>query len=517
MVMAQPAVRGLRGATTAIANTPEAISAATQELVQALLAENQIDPEDIASIIFTVSSDLNAQFPALAAREMGLHQVPLLCAQEIDVPGSQSRCIRVLMHVNTHRRQAEMRHVYLREARALRPDLPGNGAAARDGAAAGQQDGPPRPRPALARIEPYQPGKPIDEVKRELGLDDVVKLASNENPLGPSPKAVQALKGALDQLHIYPDGAFVDLRQALSRRVGLPPEQIIVGNGSDGIIKLIAEAYLEPGDEIVCAEPTFSQYAFAARLMGARDVTVPLVDMRHDLQAMADAIGPRTKAVFVCNPNNPTGTTVTAQEFAAFMERVPRHVLVVVDEAYQEYVDDPSATWGREWVDHPDRHVLVLRTFSKIYGLAALRVGYALGPAAVVAELKRVQEPFQVNALAQLAARAALDDEAHLERSRQVNRAGKEFFYQRLEALGLPYVPTQANFVLIDVQRDSRQVFQQLLHHGVIVRAGAALGLPTHLRVTIGTEAQNQRFFQALEAVLQQPVGLGRRRGEEDF
>src|SRR5690606_25042080 len=517
MVMAQPAVRGLRGATTAIANTPEAISAATQELVQALLAENQIDPEDIASIIFTVSSDLNAQFPALAAREMGLHQVPLLCAQEIDVPGSQSRCIRVLMHVNTHRRQAEMRHVYLREARALRPDLPGNGAAARDGAPAGQQDGPPRPRPALARIEPYQPGKPIDEVKRELGLDDVVKLASNENPLGPSPKAVQALKGALDQLHIYPDGAFVDLRQALSRRVGLPPEQIIVGNGSDGIIKLLAEAYLEPGDEIVCAQPTFSQYAFAARLMGAREVLVPLKEMRHDLEAMAAAIGPRTKAVVICNPNNPTGTTVTEAELGAFMEKVPRHVVVVLDEAYQEYVETPDTVQGRQWVDRQGHNVLVLRTFSKIYGLAALRVGYCMGPAPGIAALKRVQEPFQTNALAQMAALAALSDEEHVSESRRVNQEGKRYFYRRLEELGLKYVPTEANFILIDVGRDSRAVFQELLRHGVIVRAGAAFGLPTHLRVTIGTQEQNERFFAALAAVLSQPVPKGQGAGKEEL
>jgi len=427
MVMAESAVRGLRGATTATANTPDAIGAATRELVRALLAENQIDPDDIASIIFTVSPDLNAQYPALSARELGLHTVPLLCATEIGVPGGQPRCIRVLMHVNTTRRQTEMRHVYLREARALRPDLPGNGAVAAQTGIGGTPPAAapgPAPRAATAGIIPYEPGKPISDVKRELGLDDVIKLASNENPLGPSPKAAAALTEASAQLHLYPDGAAVELRQALSRRLDLPPEQLIVGNGSDGLIKLIAEAYLEPGDEIVCAHPSSSQYAFAARIMGARDVTVPLVDMRHDLEAMAAAIGPRTKAVFVCNPNNPTGTTVSAAAFAAFMERVPRHVLVVIDEAYQEYVQDSDTIQGRDWVNDPDHAVIVLRTFSKIYGLAALRVGYAMGPAHVIAQLKRVQEPFAVNAAAQAAALAALDDQEHLRASQAANEAG---------------------------------------------------------------------------------------------
>ncbi len=532
--MAQAGVRGLRGATTAAANTPEAIGAATRELVQALLAENGIDPADIASIIFTVTADLNAQFPALAARELGLQQVPLLCAREIDVPGSQPRCIRVLMHVNTTRTQAEMRHVYLGEAKALRPDLPGNGPAGsppsgKAGAGAGNGAGPvsqessgdallePRPRRAVSAIEPYEPGKPIDAVRRELGLTDVVKLASNENPLGPSPRAAAAVREAAAQLHLYPDDASVHLRKALGRRLSLPVEQLIVANGSDGIIKLIAETYLEPGDEIVCAEPTFSQYAYAARLMGAREVTVPLRDMRHDLEAMADRIGPRTKAVFVCNPNNPTGTTVTRADFAAFMRRVPRHVLVVLDEAYQEYVDDPDTVAGREWVDDPDHRVLVLRTFSKIYGLAALRVGYAMGPAGVIKELRRVQAPFLVNALAQAAAVAALEDEEHVDNSRAANAAGKRYFYRRLEEMGLRYVPTQANFVLIDVERDSRQVFGKLLEHGVIVRAGAAFGLPTHLRVTIGTQAQNEWFFAALEAVLAQVAAGVQAAGKEDL
>lgn len=514
--MPETAVRGLRGATVAVANTAEAIGAATKELVQALLAENQLELESIASIIFTVTGDLNAQFPALAARELGLHHVPLLCAQEIGVPGSQPRCIRVLMHVNTTKSQKEMRHVYLREARALRPDLPGNGAVPDTGATpAGASEGQgalassayvgPRPRPAIARIEPYEPGKPIDEVRRELGLTDIIKLASNENPLGPSPKAMEAARDALSQLHIYPDGSASALREALSRKLGLPMEQLLVGNGSDGIIKLLAEAYLEPGDEIVCAQPTFSQYAFAARLMGAREVLVPLKDMRHNLEAMAAAIGPRTKAVFICNPNNPTGTVVTEAEFSAFMKRVPREVLVVLDEAYYEYVEHPENVQGRRWVEDPAHNVLVLRTFSKIYGLAALRVGYCMGPANVIAELRRVQEPFQTNALAQAAALAALADEGHVRESQRTNQEGKRYFYRRLEELGLSYVPTEANFILIDIGRDSRAVFQELLRRGVIVRAGAAFGLPTHLRVTIGTPEQNERFFAALAAVLGRP------------
>lgn len=502
--MVQWAVRGVRGATAAADNTREAIAEATQELVQQLLTVNDIETEHIVGIVFTVSSDLNAAFPAEAARGLGLHDVPLICAQEIDVPGSLPRCIRVFMQMNSTRSQRSIRHLYLREARSLRPDLT-NGAFPPAAAAALA----PKPRAAALRIEPYVPGKSVEQARRELQFEgEFIKLASNENPIGPSPRAVRAVADAAAQMHTYPDGAYVELRNALSAYWDLSPEQFIVGNGSDAVIKMIGEAYLQPGDDIVCADPTFSQYEFAADLAGARTVKVPLDEnLRHDLQALADAIGPNTKAVFICNPNNPTGTTVTEAEFSAFMERVPSHVLVVIDEAYGEY-DAVDAWQGRSWVNSPEHHVIALRTFSKIYGLAGLRVGYGMAPAAVIDVLRRVQEPFQVNAAAQRAAVAALSDEGHVSDSRRMNDTGKRYFYEQLSALGLDYAATEANFVFINTGRDSREVCAQLLKRGIIVRGGDAFGQSTWVRITIGAADQNRRLFAALSEVLERSLSL---------
>lgn len=495
-------VRGVRGATSARDNTAEAIGEATKELVQRMMDDNDIRPESIASIIFSVSEDLNAAFPAEAARELGLSTVPLLCTREIDVPGSLPRCIRVLMHVNTGVPQAAVRHVYLRDAQVLRPDL----SSSSDAPPGVKEPSAPRPRAATEGIEPYVPGMSIDAVRERFALTDVIKLASNENPLGPSPAAVSRMQGALADLHNYPDGGAGRLVAALSARFGLPERHFIVGNGSDGVIKMLAEAYLEAGDDIVCAHPTFSQYAFGAALMGARTTTVPLTaDMRHDLHAMVRHIGPRTKAVFVCNPNNPTGTVVTGAEFEEFLARVPDDVLVVVDEAYAEYTS-PGNLFGIDAVRRGDPRVIVLRTFSKIYGLAGLRVGYGVAHPSVIAAISRVKEPFQVNTLAQLAAEAALADDEHVRRSVELNEEGKRYFYRRLEELGLYYVPTEANFVFFDVGRSSREVFMQLLREGIIVRAGDAFGQDTFIRATIGTGAQNQRLFDALARLLGQDI-----------
>lgn len=485
-------VRGVRGATTAWANTPEAIAEATQELVQALIDANNIDPERVATVMFTTSPDLNAAFPAEAARQLGLQDVPLLCASEIAVPGGLSRCIRVLMHVNTDAPQGSIRHLYLRDAQSLRPDLPNGERRAAE----------PLPRPNVLRITPYVPGKSIEDARRELRFEgEFIKMASNENPLGPSPKAIAAAQQAVTEMHTYPDGAYVALRAALSAAWDLPTEQFIVGNGSDAIIKMIGEAYLQPGDDIVCADPTFSQYKFAADLAGARTVTVPVDSQwRHDLNGLADAIGPRTKAVFICNPNNPTGTIVPRDEFARFVNRVPEHVLIVLDEAYGEYTE-PDGAFGRDWVDRGKHHVIVLRTFSKIYGLAGLRVGYGMARPEVIDVLRRVQEPFQVNAPAQAAAIAALQDAEHVEMSRRANEEGKRVFYERLQALGMSYAPSEANFVFFNTGYDSKEVCAQLLKRGIIVRGGDAFGQSTWLRATIGTETENERLFAALTDV----------------
>lgn len=358
-----------------------------------------------------------------------------------------------------------------------------------------------RHRLCTDRIIPYTPGKSIEEVQEELGLTDVVKLASNENPLGASPQALAAGAGALGQVHLYPDGASRRLASALATRLNVPQSALVVGNGSDEVIKLLAEAYLEPGDEVVYADPSFSEYAYATRLMGANEVVVPLQNEVHDLFAMQERVTSRTKVVFICNPNNPTGTIVSHDELHDFMDNLPPHVILVCDEAYFEYVDDPDYPDTLEWV-RAGRNVVVLRTFSKVYGLAGLRVGYGVAPEHIASRIRRVKEPFNVNLVAQAAALAALGDTEHVARSTQLNRTERERLQRRLEELGVVVTPTQANFLWCDLKRPCDSVFEQLLRQGVIVRTGNPFGRPQHLRVTIGTREQNDRFLAAFRVAL---------------
>ncbi|NPV27820.1 MAG: histidinol-phosphate transaminase [Firmicutes bacterium] len=356
-------------------------------------------------------------------------------------------------------------------------------------------------RPNILQIKPYVPGKPIEEVERELGITNVIKLASNENPLGPSPKAVAAMKQAVEKVNLYPDGACFYLKQALAAHLGIAPECLIIGNGSDELLKLIAETFLREGDEVIIANPSFGEYEFVTRVMGAEPVMVELQNYTHDLMAMAGKIGPRTRLVFVCNPNNPTGTIVTKTEVDEFMTKVPEDVVVVFDEAYYEYVSDDRYPQTIEFV-RKGRRVIVLRTFSKIYGLAGLRVGYGIADPEIIACLGRVREPFNVNLVAQAAALAALDDQEHVQKSRAVNQAGRDYLYHELAAMGLECVPTEANFMLVHVRTEAQDVFQKLMREGVIVRPGGIFGYPQHIRVTIGTTEENERFVQALRKVL---------------
>jgi histidinol-phosphate aminotransferase len=351
--------------------------------------------------------------------------------------------------------------------------------------------------PDIAGITPYSPGKPIEELERELGIAGSIKLASNENPRGPSPKALAALSDATKTLHRYPDGGGHYLRLALAERWKVSPDQIILGNGSDEVITLLTKAFLAPGDEAVMAEPSFIVYKIDVTAEHAKPVTVPLNEFRHDLPAMAKAVTARTRLVFVCNPNNPTGTYVTAAEVGAFLQAIPPDVIVVFDEAYYEYVTA---------ADYPDtlailksgRNVVLLRTFSKIYGLAGLRIGYGLTTPEIVQHLNRIRPPFNTNSLAQKAALAALSDEEHVRESRRLNREGMDTLTERLKALGLSVVPSQANFLYFDVKQDGKAVFEALLRQGVIVRhLGGAF-----LRVTIGLSQENERFITALQAVL---------------
>ncbi|MBI3912435.1 MAG: histidinol-phosphate transaminase [Armatimonadetes bacterium] len=353
----------------------------------------------------------------------------------------------------------------------------------------------------VQRLIPYSPGKPIEEVKRELGLTDVIKLASNENPLGPSPRALAAMQAAAAHVGLYPDGSCYSLVQALARHWDVPTEYLIAGNGSDEIIHFLGLAYLRPGDEVLSCEPTFVRYQSAAILNQAEYIAPPLRDFRYDLAAMAERLSPRTRMVFIANPNNPTGTIVAAAEMRRFLDLVPESAIVVVDEAYCEYATSPDYPQTWPYV-REGRNVVVLRTFSKIYALAGLRVGYGIARPEIIAALHQVREPFNVSSLAQAAAMASLEDREQVERSRRTNREGLVQLTAGFARLGLRWVPSQANFILVDVGRPCVPVFQALLRRGVIVRTGDIFGLPTWLRVTVGTAAENERFLGALSAAL---------------
>ncbi len=359
-------------------------------------------------------------------------------------------------------------------------------------------------RAAIDGITPYAPGKPIEEVARELGLDPttIIKLASNENPLGPSPKALAAITAHLGDVRLYPDSDGYSLRHALAAHLGLDATQLIIGRGSDEIMHFLAVAYLEPGDEVVMGDPPFSMYEISTLTMGAVPVKVPLKEFAHDLPAMAAAVTPRTKVIYIANPHNPTGALNTRAEVDAFLAAVPPSVLVVLDEAYCEYVTRADYPRSLDYV-REGRNVLVMRTFSKIYALAGLRVGYGIcGRPDVLAALHQVREPFNVANLTQWAAIASLDDPEQVPRSIAANDAGKAYLYGQFARMGLPYVPTEANFILVDLKQPCKEVFGKLLREGVIVRTGDPFGYPTMIRVTIGTTAENTRFIGALEKVL---------------
>jgi histidinol-phosphate aminotransferase len=353
--------------------------------------------------------------------------------------------------------------------------------------------------PWIRTLAPYAPGKPIEELERELGIHDSIKLASNENPLGPSPKALAAIAAALPDLHRYPDGSAFHLKRRLAARLRVAPEELVLGNGSNEIIELLVRTFLRPGDEAVMADQAFVIYRLVVQAAGGTSRIVPLRDFTHDVDAIAAAIDARTRLVFLANPNNPTGTIFRRAAWERFLARLPRGVVVVADDAYAEYVDDPE--YPDTVHERGEGAVVTLRTFSKLYGLAGLRIGYAVAPATVADALERVRQPFNVNALALVGALAALDDDAHVERTLAVNRAGMAFLVRAFDLLGLAHVPSAANFVLVRVG-DGARVYEALLRRGVIVRPMGGYGFPEHVRVTVGTAAENERLVAALRAVL---------------
>jgi histidinol-phosphate aminotransferase len=350
-------------------------------------------------------------------------------------------------------------------------------------------------------ISPYEPGKPIEELERELGIHDAIKLASNENPLAPADRVQKAIVDALKDLNRYPDGSGHYLRQALAKRHGVTAEQVILGNGSNELIELVVRTFLRPGDEAVVPHPSFVVYPMIVQAAGGIRVMVMLKDYRLDLEAMARAITPMTQLVFIANPNNPTATIVTADEVEHFMSRVPERTIVVFDEAYMEFALGPDFPDTLGYVKQ-GRKVLVLRTFSKAASLAGLRVGYGIADADAVALMNRIRQPFNVNSLAQVAALAALEDEGHVLECVRMIDAGRHFLYDEFKAMGIKYVPARANFVLVDVGRSASEIYQKLLHLGVIVRPMTSFGMETTLRVTIGTPEENRKLVKALRTVL---------------
>ncbi|NNC88639.1 MAG: histidinol-phosphate transaminase [Akkermansiaceae bacterium] len=346
----------------------------------------------------------------------------------------------------------------------------------------------------------YEPGKPIDETARELGLlpEEIIKLASNENPLGPSPRAMEAMRSAIEEAHLYPDGGGWKLRNAIARRHRLGMENVVLGNGSNEIIELLCHSFLNPGTALVAAEHAFVVYKLMATLFGAKYREVPDPGFVHDLDAMAAAITEETRLVFIANPNNPTGTMVGQEEIDRFVEALPEHVVAVFDEAYHEFLAAPPDTL--KWV-RDGRNVVVLRTFSKAQGLAALRIGYGLAPAPIAGILHKARQPFNANAVAQAGALAAMGDADHVRRTVANNSEGLALYHEALAARGLRVVPSVANFVLVEVG-DGDRVFQAMLQEGVIVRAMRAYKLPGWVRISVGTPEQNKRCLEVLETVL---------------
>lgn len=360
---------------------------------------------------------------------------------------------------------------------------------------------------SLQNLPVYIPGRPIEEVARELGLDakDIIKLASNENPLGPSPAAVAAMQKVLPQLHLYPDGNAFYLKQRLAQHLGVSTSHLILGNGSNEIIEFVGHALLTPGAEVVVSEYCFAVYPIVTQLFGASLVTVPAKNFGHDLQAMRRAITPRTRVVFVANPNNPTGTLLSSKEIQEFVDSVPESVLVVMDEAYIEFLEHPCdlIPWIR---DRNKPNLLLMRTFSKIYGLAGLRLGYGIGSSDLIASLEKIRQPFNINALVQAGALAALGDSTHVSRTRQSNLDGLRYFEKELTSLGLEFVPSAANFILVKVGQ-GQAVFQRMQQKGVIVRPMGGYQLPDWIRISIGTRAENERCLDALQSALKETRG----------
>lgn len=357
-------------------------------------------------------------------------------------------------------------------------------------------------RPVLDVMKPYSPGKPLFEVQKELGLEKVIMLASNENPLGVSPKAIEAINQYVSQLNRYPDASTTNLRKAIGEHHSIDDDHIIVGNGADEIITLISETFLDAGDEVIVPSPSFSEYTFATHLMGAKVVKVPLTTtFEYDLNAITQAVTNKTKVIYLCSPNNPTGTYIDRRALEQFFMQLPDNLIVVYDSAYSHYVTEENYSEGIEYIKkgYP---IIVLQTFSKVYGLAGIRVGYGMSSPDIINSIHKVREPFNVNALAQVAAIAALRDKAHVTKSQKKNEEGRQFLYNAFDKLGISYVDSMSNFILVDMGEEASAIYEQLFQKGIIVRNGSVFGLPHHMRITVGNHTENKVLIEVLESIV---------------
>ena len=356
-------------------------------------------------------------------------------------------------------------------------------------------------QPGITELSPYQPGKPIEELERELGIVDIIKLASNENPLGPSRVVIESITGQLAELARYPDGSAYQLKNKLQAKLGIDPAMVTLGNGSNDVLELVARVFLGPGLEAIVSEHSFVVYPLVTKSLGAELIAIPAIDFGQDLNATRAAISDRTRVIFIANPNNPTGTWVDKQSLLSFLDAVPEEVLVVLDEAYAEYVAEPEYPNGLELVDDYS-NLIVTRTFSKAYGLAGLRMGYSVSHPDIADLMNRVRQPFNVNAMSLAAALVALDDEAYLKESVRVNNEGMKMLTNACDQLGLGYIPSVGNFLTIDFGCEAMPIYDGLLQEGIIVRPIGVYGLPNHLRVTVGLPLENKRFIDSLKKLL---------------
>jgi histidinol-phosphate aminotransferase len=353
----------------------------------------------------------------------------------------------------------------------------------------------------IKKLKPYPPGKPIEELEREYGITDSIKLASNENPLGPSPKAVEAIRAHADAVHRYPDGSCYYLKKRLSEKHEFELDHFIIGNGSNEIIEFLIRTLVREGDEVVMGDPSFIVYRLITQGVGGKSVIVPLKDWKFDLDAMKAAVTDKTKLIFIDNPNNPVGTTITDTEFTKFLGGLKKELVVVLDEAYKEFDTTKKSPEFSDFI-YGDIPIISTRTFSKLYGLSGTRIGYGIARPEIISMLDRIRSPFNVNAIAQAAATAALNDDDFVERTLTVTREGMAYLYDEFEKMGIGYIPSEANFILIDVGKPAPEIYEALLREGVIVRSMAGYGLPTYVRVTLGLPEENERFVRALQKVL---------------